>query len=74
MNNKNLLIGAGVVIAGYLLLKNYKTKPTQKKSLKNRVYSKECEIRYSQLMQPSVVMPPEYWEKKKEDWMKINCK
>ena len=113
MKNKNLLIGAGVVVVGYLLWKksqnkvnktqyskecyeslqgrlmqedvkppNFekdflenceksKNKPTQAQSKK---YSTECEIRYSQLMQPSVVMPQEYWKKKKEDWMKINCK
>jgi|688.fasta_scaffold24628_8 hypothetical protein len=90
--NKYLIIGAGVVIAGYLLWKksqndelnkrvqnmskllNDKMKPSQSKSLKSRQYSMECEMRYSELRQPSVMMPPEYWEKRKEDWMKINCK
>jgi hypothetical protein len=34
----------------------------------------ECDRRYSELMQPEVVMPPEYWQKRKEEWMKTNCK
>jgi len=55
-------------------LLNDKMKPSQSKSLKSRQYSMECEMRYSELRQPSVMMPPEYWEKRKEDWMKINCK
>lgn len=69
MENKNILIGAGVVVVAYLLWKK-----SQSKSLKSRQYSMECEMRYSELAQPSVMMPPEYWEKRKEDWMKINCK
>ena len=69
MKNKNLLIGVGVVIVGYLLWKK-----SQSKSLKSRQYSMECEMRYLDLMQPEVIMPPEFWKKRKEDWMKINCK
>jgi hypothetical protein len=60
MNNRNLLIGVGVVIVGYLLLKK-----KQKKTLPS-LKQMECESRYSELMQPSVVMPPEYWQKRKE--------
>jgi hypothetical protein len=33
----------------------------------------ECDRRYSELLQPSVMMPEEYWKKRKDDWMKINC-
>jgi hypothetical protein len=69
MKNKNLLIVAGVVIVGYLLLKK-----SQGKSLESRKKQMECDSRYSELMQPSVVMPQEYWDKRKEEWMKINCK
>lgn len=68
MQNKNLLIGAGVVIVGYLLWKK-----SQKKSLPSPKQM-ECDRRYSELMQPAIVMPQEYWDKRKEDWMKINCK
>ena len=69
MKNTKLLIGAGIVIAGYLLWKK-----SQSKSLKSGQYSMECEMRYLDLMQPEVIMPPEFWKKRKEDWMKINCK
>jgi len=34
MKNTNILIGAGVVIAGYLIWKKSKSKPKQKKCLK----------------------------------------
>jgi hypothetical protein len=116
MKNTNLLIGAGVVVVGYLLWKksqsnsvvnntiitpktsateyskecydrlrsrlqqkdakppNFQKKFLEDCSLQNRVKQMECESRYSELMQPSVVMPQEYWDKRKEDWMKINCK
>jgi hypothetical protein len=68
MNNRNLLIGAGVVIVGYLLYKNIKRNtPPSAKQMK-------CEQEYSQLLQPAVEMPQEYWNKRKEDWMKANCK
>lgn len=69
MNTKNILIGAGVVVVAYLLWKKSKSK-----SLKSRLYPNECEMRYSGLSQPDVMRSPEYWEKRKEDWMKINCK
>ena len=69
MNNKNLLIGAGVVIVGYLLWKK-----SQSKSLESRIKQMDCDSRYLELMQPDVEMPPEYWQKRKEEWMKINCK
>jgi hypothetical protein len=69
MNNKNLLIGAGVVIVGYLFWKK-----SQSKSLESRIKQMGCDSRYSELNQPSVEMPQEYWDKRKEDWMKINCK
>jgi hypothetical protein len=69
MKNRNLLIGAGVVVVGYLIWKK-----NQNDSLQSRQYSFDCENRYSELMQPEVVMPKEYWEKRKEEWMKINCK
>jgi hypothetical protein len=68
MNNKNILIGTGVVIVGYLLWKK-----SQKKSLQSPKQM-ECESKYLELAQPSVIMPQEYWDKRKEDWMKINCK
>ncbi len=69
MKNRNLLIGAGVVVVGYLLWKK-----SQNDSLQSRLYSFDCENRYSELMQPEVVKPKEYWEKRKAEWMKINCK
>ncbi len=69
MKNKNLLIGAGVVVVAYLLYKK-----SQGKSLESRIKQMECDSRYSELMQPDVVMPPKYWKKRREDWMKINCK
>lgn len=68
MNNKNLLIGAGVIVLGYLLWKK-----SQSKSLLSPKQM-QCESEYSGLLQPSVEMPQEYWDKRKEDWMKINCK
>jgi hypothetical protein len=43
-------------------------------SVESRIKQMECDSRYSQIMKPSVVMPPEYWQKRKEEWMKINCK
>jgi hypothetical protein len=68
MKNRNLLIGAGVLVVGYLYLKKIKRNaPTSAKQM-------ECNFRYAQLAQPSVMMPPEYWAKRKEEWMKINCK
>ena len=68
MKNKNLLIGAGVVIVAYLLWKK-----SQGKSLESRKKQMECDSRYLELSQPEIVMPPEYWQKRKEEWMKINC-
>ena len=68
MKNKNLLIGAVAVVVGYLLWKK-----SQRNSLPS-AKQMECDRRYSELAQPSVVMSPEYWKKKEEDWMKINCK
>ena len=69
MDNKKLLIGVGIVIIAYLLWKK-----SQGKSLESRNKQMECDIRYSELAQPSVAMPQEYWAKRKEEWMKINCK
>jgi hypothetical protein len=40
----------------------------------NSKYPMECMLRYASQLQPSVVMPPEYWKKREEDWMKTNCK
>ena len=40
----------------------------------NSKYPMECMMRYASQPQPSVVMPPEYWKKREEDWMKTNCK
>ena len=67
LDKKNILIGAGVVILGYLLWKKMKRNaPISAKQM-------ECDRRYSELLQPSVMMPEEYWKKRKDDWMKINC-
>lgn len=80
MNNKNLLIGAGVLVVGYLLWKKSQSNTINKSDIvvpENalvRLKQMECDRRYSELMQPSVMMPQEYWNKRKEDWMKINCK
>jgi hypothetical protein len=68
MKNKNLLIGAGFVVVGYLLWKK-----SQRNSLPS-AKQMECDKRYSELSQPDVEKSPEYWKKKKEEWMKINCK
>jgi len=38
------------------------------------IVNNDCLKRYSELSQPAVMMPPEYWKKREEDWMKINCK
>ena len=68
IDNKKLLIGAGVLVVGYLLWKKSKRNaPISAKQM-------ECDIRYSRLLQPTVEMPQEYWNKRKEDWMKANCK
>ena len=66
MNKKILygLLGVGAIAGFYFFNKNKKSK----------TYPSECERRYSELLQPSVMMPPEYWEKQKQDWMKTNCK
>ena len=66
MNKKILygLLGVGAIAGFYFFNKNKKSK----------TYPSECESRYSELLQPSVMMPPEYWEKRKQDWMKTNCK
>jgi hypothetical protein len=69
LDNKKILIGAGIVVIGYLLWKK-----SQRNSLKSRTKQMECDIRYSELAQPGVVKPPEYWKKKEEEWMKVNCK
>ena len=79
MKNKNLLIGAGVVVVAYLLWKKSQSKNnmpsvSNSASVESRIKQMECDSRYSQIMKPSVVMPPEYWQKRKEEWMKINCK
>jgi hypothetical protein len=50
MNNKNLLIGAGVVIIGYLLWK--KSQKTQ--------YSKECINGLETALKQSNVKPPDF--------------
>lgn len=68
MNNRNLLIGAGVLVVGYLLYT--KSKRNSLPSPKQM----ECNERYSGLGQPDVMMPQEYWDRKKENWMKENCK
>jgi len=90
MKTKNILIGAGVLVIGYLLLK--KSKNNQQpfniqtivkdpsKAVVGRPMTEDelkkfkCEMAYSELAQPSVMMPPEYWSKRKEEWMKANCK
>ena len=67
MKNKKILyglLGIGAIAGFYFFNKNKKSK----------TYPSECERRYSELLQPQVMMPPEYWEKRKEDWMKTNCK
>jgi hypothetical protein len=67
MKNKNILyglLGVGAIAGLYFWNKNKKPK----------TYPSECEMRYSVLLKPAVMMPPEYWEKQKEDWMKTNCK
>ena len=52
MNNKNLLIGAGVVIVGYLLWKKSQNKVNQTQ------YSKECyDSLQGRLMQEDVKPP-----------------
>jgi hypothetical protein len=40
----------------------------------NSKYPMECMMRYAQQPKPAVAMPPEYWKKQEEDWMKTNCK
>lgn len=37
-------------------------------------YPMECMMKYALQAQPAVMMPPEYWKKREEDWMKTNCK
>ena len=69
MDNKKLLIGVGIVIIAYLLWKK-----SQGKSLESRIKQMECDKRYSELAQPSVMERQESWDKRKEEWMKINCK
>lgn len=67
MKNKKLLygiLGIGAIAGFYFWNKNKKSK----------TYPIECESRYLELSKPEVMMPPEYWEKRKEDWMKTNCK
>jgi hypothetical protein len=66
MNKKLLygLLGVGAIAGIYFWNKNKKPKS----------YPSECEMKYSELLQPAVAMPQEYWKKRKEDWMKTNCK
>jgi hypothetical protein len=66
MNKKILygLLGVGAIAGLYFWSKNKKPK----------TYPMECEMRYSQLAQPAVIMTQEDREKRKEDWMKNNCK
>lgn len=67
MKNKKLLygiLGIGAIAGFYFWNKKKKTK----------TYPIECESRYLGLPKPEVEMPPQYWEKRKEDWMKTNCK
>jgi hypothetical protein len=40
----------------------------------NSKYPMECMIRYASQPKQAVMMPPEYWKKQEEAWMKTNCK
>jgi hypothetical protein len=67
MNNRNLLIGAGVLVVGYLLWK---------KSVKSK--KMKCEEEYSlqrkQFDTLEYSLSLEEKMNKKRQWMKMNCK
>ena len=70
MKNKNLLIGAGVVIVGYLLYK----KSVKSKEMKcNSEYNK-LQLKKSEGFRPENYVSPEQEMNLKRQWMKINCK
>jgi hypothetical protein len=93
IDNKKILIGVGILVLGYLLLKKSKNneqpfniqtivkdpskavvgRPMTEDELK-KFQKADCEMEYARLAQPSVMQTPEYWRKRKEEWMKANCK
>jgi hypothetical protein len=72
MNNKNILIGAGVVIVGYLLWK--KSQKNSQNALNETQYSKECyDSLKSRLMQEDV-KPPNFEKTFLENCQKTEIK
>lgn len=69
MKNINLLIGAGVVIVGYLLYK----KSVKSKEMKcNSEYNK-LKLEKSNSVRTEQYVSPEQEMNMKRQWMKINC-
>jgi hypothetical protein len=80
-----IIIGGLAPLLAYQLSLEYdrrnmpKQEPRQKVAVeptsnKPITYPSECSMRYDLLPKKAVMMPQEYWEKQKEDWMKNNCK
>jgi len=60
MKNKNLLIGAGVVIVAYLLWKKSKSNSVANNSVVTPQYSKECYDSLKIALQQENVKPPDF--------------
>ena len=60
MENKKLLIGAGVVIVGYLLWKKSKTNSVTNSNVITPQYSKECYDELKIRLQQEDAKPPDF--------------
>jgi hypothetical protein len=60
MKNKNLLIGAGVVVVGYLLWKKSKTNSVINNNIIAPQYSKECLNELKKALQQKNVKPANF--------------
>jgi len=70
MKNRNLLIGAGVLLVGYLLYK----KSVKSKEMKCNNKYNELQLEKSGRFQIERYVSPEQEMNMKRQWMKINCK
>ena len=70
MKNRNLLIGAGVIVVGYLLYK----KILKSKEMKCNGKYYNLQLKNSERFQAESYVSPEQEMNRKRQWMAINCK